>query len=245
MKILKKLAVAAVWIGVWELASLAVGADYLRPGPLPTARALAALAVTGDFWLSVWGSLRGILAGFLAGTAAGLILGSASGLSKALGGALSPLASVIKATPVASFILLALVFMKKAAVPPFSAALIVAPVVWKNVNTGFRQADPLLLEMAESFKMPFRRRLAAIYIPGAAPYFRSACVTSLGMAWKAGVAAEVICAPHDTIGRSMYLSKIYFETPELFAWTFTVIIISFILELLLGRLIGGKRNVKD
>ena len=49
MKILKKLAVAAVWIGVWELASLAVGADYLLPGPLPTARALAANAVTGDF----------------------------------------------------------------------------------------------------------------------------------------------------------------------------------------------------
>lgn len=245
MKILKKFAVAVLWIGVWELASLIVGADYLLPGPLPTAKALAALAVTGEFWLSVWGSLRGILSGFVIGTAAGVIFGSVSGLSKALNGVLSPLASVVKATPVASFILLALVFMKKAAVPAFSAALIVAPVVWKNVNTGFREADPLLLEMADSFKMPFRRRLAAVYIPSAAPYFRSACVTALGMAWKAGVAAEVICAPHDTIGRSMYLSKIYFETPELFAWTFTVIIISFILETVLGSLIGGKRDVKN
>ena len=41
------------------------------------------------------------------------------------------------------------------------------------------------------------------------PYFLSACRLSLGMCWKAGVAAEVIGVPSGSIGEKLYNAKIY------------------------------------
>ena len=62
------------------------------------------------------------------------------------------------------------------------------------------------------------------------PYFLSACRLSLGMCWKAGVAAEVIGVPSGSIGEKLYNAKIYLNTPDLFAWTIVIIVISFVFE---------------
>ena len=70
------------------------------------------------------------------------------------------------------------------------------------------------------------------------PYFASACRTALGLAWKAGVAAEVLCLPEAAIGTQVYQAKIYLETPDLFAWTLVVLALSFALEGLLGKLLS-------
>ena len=69
-----------------------------------------------------------------------------------------------------------------------------------------------------------------IYFPQTKPFFKSAGITGLGLAWKSGIAAEVISMPKLSIGRSLYEAKLYIETPELFAWTLTVIILSIITE---------------
>ena len=53
------------------------------------------------------------------------------------------------------------------------------------------------------------------------------------MAWKAGIAAEVLAVPKQAIGTEIYFSKLWFETPTLFAWTIVIIILSFIIEKLL------------
>ena len=62
------------------------------------------------------------------------------------------------------------------------------------------------------------------------PHFLSACRLSLGMCWKAGVAAEVIGVPSGSIGEKLYNAKIYLNTPDLFAWTIVIIVISFVFE---------------
>lgn len=61
-------------------------------------------------------------------------------------------------------------------------------------------------------------------------------VTSLGLAWKAGIAAEVLCTPKGAIGTQLYNAKIYIETTDLFAWTFVVVILSLLLEFAFVRL---------
>lgn len=74
------------------------------------------------------------------------------------------------------------------------------------------------------------------------PYFLASCRASLGMAWKAGIAAEVLCIPEKAIGTQMYFAKTYLETTELFAWTLAVIIFSVIIEKLI---IFGLRRLAD
>ena len=50
------------------------------------------------------------------------------------------------------------------------------------------------------------------------------------MAWKSGIAAEVIGVPAHSIGEKLYMAKIYLSTAELFAWTFVIIIVSKVFE---------------
>jgi len=113
----------------------------------------------------------------------------------------------------------------------------VMPVIYTNVLNGIRNTDTKLLEMADVFGIPARRRIMYIYVSQILPFFQSACLVGLGLCWKAGIAAEVIGIPGGSIGERLYMAKIYFTTPDLFAWTLTIIIISVVFEKLFMLLI--------
>jgi len=120
-------------------------------------------------------------------------------------------------------------------VPPrdlslLTAFLMVFPPVYLNLLEGMTQTDPKLLEMAQVFRVPLLRRIKGIYVPQTLPYFRSACSLALGLCWKAGVAAEVIGLPTGSLGERLYTAKIYLETPDLFAWTATIVAVSVLFE---------------
>ena len=74
--------------------------------------------------------------------------------------------------------------------------------------------------------MPFARRLRGIYLPAVLPHFRSAASLGLGLCWKSGVAAEVIGIPGGSIGEKLYKAKVYLATPDLFAWTVAIVLLS-------------------
>ena len=156
---------------------------------------------------------------------------------------LSPLLGVIKATPIASFIILAWLWISSGKLPVFITSLIVIPIVWSNVSEGIRSVDKSLLEVASVYKFSLSKKLFKLYIPSIAPFFMAACKSSLGLAWKAGISAEVLTTPQKAIGTELYLSKTYLELPNLFAWTLVVIILSMVFEKLfiLGIEKAGKR----
>lgn len=233
----KALLAAAFWVAVWQLASMAVNLPLLLPGPGLVLKALGALAQEADFWMQVAFTLLRILGGFLLGAAAGYGLAVLTVFVRPCDLLLSPAIRVIRATPVASFILLCMLWMKSGLVPGFIAGLMVLPVVWGNVSEGFRQTDVQLLEMAKIYGMGRIKTFLVLYIPSAMPYFRAACITAMGMAWKSGVAAEVLCQPRNAVGTGLYYAKIYLETPNLFAWTAVVVFLSVIVEKLIARLL--------
>ena len=57
--------------------------------------------------------------------------------------------------------------------------------------------------------------------------------TAAGLAWKSGVAAEVLCLPEPSLGQCIYYTKYYLDIPELFAWTAATVALSMVLERLL------------
>lgn len=236
------------WVAVWWILSLIVGKEVLIPTPLRVLKRLFELLKTAEYYRIVGLSLVRITAGYFAAVLLGLVFGVLSAKFEAVQLLLAPLLSVIRATPVASFIILALVFLNRQLIPGAIAFLMVFPVMCGNIRTGILETDRKLLEMASVFRMKKTRVLRYIQIPAVRPYFTAAFRTSLGLAWKAGVAAEVLCNPKYSIGRMLYESKIYLETAELFAWTVTVIVMSVILEkllmLLVTRLEKGRQEEK-
>lgn len=229
-KFLKILLPVLFWIGVWEIAALRVGNVLLFPNPGAVLRSLWGLMQTEEFYSITLHSLWNVLAGILYAVALGIVLAAATHLSSLLHTLTLPLMTVIKATPVASFIVLLLIWIGSARVPTVITFLIVLPVIWTNLDEGLRRQDPLLREVVRIYRFSPWKRMTALTIPSVKPYFISACRTSLGLAWKAGIAAEIIAMPRDSIGTMIGNAKQYLNTEEMFAWTFTVILLSLLLE---------------
>jgi NitT/TauT family transport system permease protein len=243
-RICRVLLIAAFWIGVWAFAAWRVGKPLLFPTPLSVVNRLFELMQTKDFYLITARSLWSVLSGILIATLGGSILAVITSRISLLREAILPLMTVIKATPVASFIILALIWIGSAKVPTFITILIVLPVIWTNLDEAFRRIDPQLVEVARVYKIPYPRRLCLLILPSVKPYFVSACRSSMGLAWKAGIAAEIIAMPLGTIGTMIGNAKQYIETVDMFAWTLTVILLSLAIEFLFAALLGrlGKEQ---
>lgn len=232
------LAVLLFWTALWVLLARLVGQELLLPSPLQVLKKLVSLAGTQVFWLATGRSILRVLAGLLSATLLGVLLAvltERSALARLL---LSPVMTLVKSTPVASFIILALLWLGRDVLPAFITALMVLPVVWANVSAGLAGRDGQLLELARVYRLPRLRVLRRITIPSVLPHFRAALRSSLGMGWKAGIAAEVLTVPPLSIGKNIFEAKLYLETTELFAWTLTVIVLSLIIERILLRLVG-------
>ena len=143
---------------------------------------------------------------------------------------LSPLISVLKAVPVASFTILALIWVSSKNLSVLVTILICVPIVYLNMLEGIDSLDSKLKEMSTVFGIPPMRRFVGIYLSQLLPYFRSAAGLAIGLCWKSGAAAEVIGIPDGSIGEKLYQAKIYLETADLFAWTAVIIFVSWLCE---------------
>lgn len=229
-RVLTGVGVAVFWLGIWQIISMAVAQELLVPAPLAVAATMWRMMHTVPFWKATGLSLWRITVGFLVSAVVGSIAAVLTTRYRLADTLLTPVLRIVRAAPIASFIILALVWIKTESLPSFISFFMVVPVVWANVEKGIRQTDAELLEMAQVYRFSRFKTLIHIRIPSIMPYFLAACTTGIGFAWKSGIAAEVICRPDFSIGKQMQEAKIYLETPEVFAWTITVVVLSMLLE---------------
>ena len=247
--IIRKILVILFWVGIWAAAAAWVNKPLLLPKPIQVFARIFQLAITASFWKITATTLLRIMMGILVSIALGVFTAVLTHRYTIVHELLSPFLTIVKVTPVASFILLALIWIGRDTVPSVISALMVFPVVWTNVRTGLKNIDSELLEMADIYRIPRVLRFKRIIVPSVMPYFMSAVQTGIGIGWKAGIAAEVLTVPIHSMGKMIYESKLYMETLDLFAWTIVVIVISLILEKILtaaiSRMTIRAREVTD
>ncbi len=238
-------AVAVFWVTLWAMLSGNIGEEILLPSPAKVMETLWAMWRTAIFWRSVALSLLRILCGFVAAVIGGTLLAVITTRFRVLHALLSPLLHIVRAAPVASFIILAYVWIRVQILPAFIAFLMVLPLVWTNVSEGIKNTDRKLIETARVFRLGQWKTFRLVRLPSIRPYFTAACTTGLGFAWKSGIAAEVICTPANSIGKQLYSAKAYLETPEVFAWTVTVVVLSVVLEHVLLQAVKHRKAVAE
>ena len=229
-KILKISLIAVLWLGLWQVLAMIVDQELLLPTPVTVAKRLLEMSLTASFYRIIARSLIRMLAGIIAGTAVGILGGSLTAFSRTARDIFAPLLAAIKATPVASFIILLVLYVSRDSAPLIIALMMVSPIVWTGVEAGILNTDKELLEMSDAYKMSTLSKIKHLYIPSATPYFLASLRSSLGMAWKAGIAAEVLLGPIISIGKMIAEAKTNLETANLFAWTVVVVIVSVIIE---------------
>ena len=243
-----KIAVAALWLALWQLLAVCVGHDFILASPLQVLARLCELIVTGEFWQTLLCSALHILAGFFIGLVTGVTAAACSAHFPVFCALIAPLYTVIRAIPVASYVVLALFWLPSRSLSICIAALVVFPLIYASALAEIARTDPKMLEMARLFRLPAHKTWLYCRVLPALDAFSASCATAIGMAFKSGVAAELICMPDGTIGDKLYRAKVYLMSGELLAWTIAVILLSAAcsrlladaLQLLKRKLEGGR-----
>lgn len=226
------------WLAVWQVGAMLLGQELLLVSPVRAAGRLLELIPTEGFLRSVAFSSGRILGGFGLGLTCGTLLALLAGKFRFVRTLLAPLVAAVKAVPVASITVLALVWVSSRNLSVLVTFLIALPVVYSNMLESLGSMDPKLTEMAELYHISGWKRFAGVYLSQLLPGFCSAAKLAIGLSWKSGAAAEVIGIPSGSIGEKLYEAKVYLETADLFAWTIAVILLSWLSEKLFLFLVG-------
>lgn len=229
-KIITKLLIITFLLFLWEIICRVFDTQVYFPSFFVTVKTLSKLVLLEEFWISVLSSLIRVFIGFILAMLLGFVLGIICSYVKLIKDIVSFIMVIIKSTPVVSFIILFLIWIKTDYLPAFTCILMSMPIMYENVIMGISSIDKKLVEVSIVYKINKLSYIKKVIIPSLKPFVFNAIVSSFGIGWKSCIAAEVIARPHFGIGTKLYDSKVYLETPNLFAYTFVVIILSYIFE---------------
>lgn len=227
----------AVILAFWQGAAVIVNNTILLVSPLNVIVRCSQLIFIPSFWQTVAFSFVHVFAGYIIAVLSGMILAVLAGRFKVVSIFLQPIMQTIKTVPIVSFIVLCLVWLSSADLSIFIVFLMVLPIIYSNLYEGIVSTDKNLLEMAHLFNMSGVKTLIYVYLPHLKPFLLSAFGVTLGLAWKAGIAAEIIAVPDGSIGDMIYHAKVYLNTTDMLSWTLVVVVISVITEKLILKLL--------
>ncbi len=231
-----KLAAIIFWLLIWHIVSITVSLQIVLPTPISVLEKLLELAATVKFWTAICFSFIKIIAGIGIGIVLALVISVLTAKVNTFNALFSVPLNVIKSTPVASFIIMALVWIKSGYIATFVTAVMVLPIVWSNMHEGIISVDKKSIEVGKCYNFTFKKNLRYIYVPHLRPFFNASLTSAAGLGWKAGIAAEVIASPKDAIGAYLNDAKVYLETEEMFAWTVAIIVLSALIQFLIKAL---------
>lgn len=218
------------WIALWGLIS-AVANNFIVPSPLQTGRVLMDLLMSGQTYGIIFSSLSRVLLSLLVGIAFGVVFGILAGLNEFIYKLLVPMVNFITATPVVSFIIILFMYIKNdSLVPVICGILLCFPIIYNNVLHGYKMVSSELINMSQVYRVPMHRKILKLYIPSTLPYVFAGILTSVGICWKATIAAELIGIIENSIGLQLYNGKVFLEYDHVFAWTILIVLSSVLIQ---------------
>lgn len=229
-KVLKLVLPAIFWLGAWEIIALFFSNRFLFPSIGQTALALYDVVISENFIINVSLTLLRVLTGLIIGVFCGALFAFLTNRFEYFSYIFKPVITIFKSTPVASFIIILWIIMNGSALSVFICFMMVMPIVWQNLVDGYNAIDKELLEVSDIFEFDYFKKARLIIFPTLFRYLIPAIITSVGLAWKSEIAAEIIAYTENSIGAAINDSKMNFDTPSVFAWTLIVIALSVLFE---------------
>ena len=225
------------WLILWHVASEIIANSIIIVSPVAAFVRLFELALFGYFWHSIGASLFRIIIGFMMALVLGVVIAALTARIKFLFVLFLPVFNIMKSIPVASFIILAWMWMNSQNLSTFIAFITVLPIVFFNTYEGIKTTDVKLLQMAQVFCVRPHKIVRDIFFPAVLPHVVSAASSGLGFAFKSGIAAEIIGLARNTIGFNLHTARIFLQTEDVFAWTIAIILLSYVMEKLFTMII--------
>ena len=228
-------------LALWQGAAVLLGprGRLILPPPRAVLERLFALGAEGAFWADGGRTLLEVSAALGLILGLGLFLGVALGASRRLDALCEPALALLQATPVVSWLALAVfAFGIGWRGPVLLTTLNLLPLATLTVRSGFRSVDGELLEMARVFRVPRGRVLARIVLPSLRPFLGAALDVAAPGAWKAVLVTEYLCGDGGW-GVRLAWARQTVDTPALYAVTLAAVLGGWGFERLLRRM--GRR----
>ena len=230
LKILKALLIIASCLAIWEIFAVIKNNEFVLPRVSTTLKSLVEIVSNNSFYIIVLTTLLRVLLGLGLGVAFGVVLATACHFLPWINLFVSPILSIIKATPVASFIVLLWLSLSGNSLPMLIAFLMVLPIVWQNIMDAYAALPKKLIEVSEIYNVSLKKRIKYLYLPHIYSYLAPAFITSIGLAWKSEIATEIIAYTANSIGQQINNHRQFAETSHVFAWTIVIVALSIVLE---------------
>jgi len=216
--------------------------EILLPSPLIVFKKFIYLLGQVDFYKAIFLSTIKIIAGFLISIAIGVIFAYLAYKYKLFYDFISPLIRIFRSIPLASLVIFLLFWANKDYLSIYISFIMAMPLIFQNVYDGLSDIDKNILQMADIYKVSEIKKIKYIYKVKVKAFLYSSIISISGLVFKAGIAAEVIGLPKNSIGNNLYNAKVYLDMPNLFAWTLAILLISSFFEITLKKLLGAKND---
>ncbi len=230
------------WLFIWHIGSLIVNNEFMFPSIKKTFAALTVLVSQKSFYNAVFLSILRVLTGLVFGCFFGTILAIICNKFSLANDIFSPMITIIRSTPVASFIVILWVLMNGDKLSIFVGFIMVLPIIWQSTIDGISSIDKNLIEVTSVFEFSSFKKFKLLVLPTLKKYLFPAIITSTGLAWKAEIAAEIIAYTKHSIGQGINDAKYNMDTATVFAWTLVIIFFSIILESAAKFLLRRSKN---
>lgn len=241
IKVLKTILSIFSILAIWELIAFIVNDNYFMPDVIDTFNSLLTIIASGDFFKVLFTAFYRVISGLLLGIILGVFLATLCYKFDIFNTLLAPVISIMKATPVACIIVLLWIRLNYTEIAVFVVVLMVLPIVWQNVFDGYKSIDPSLVEVTRIFELTPLQKLKALILPSMLSYLLPAIITSVGLAWKAEIAAEIMT--NSNIGKLIYDFKtVSYDTASIFAWTVIIVLFSIVFEKTAKYFLGRLAN---
>lgn len=181
---------------IWQMCSVVgVLPDKILPAPTTIAAAGWEVFLSGALGAALGASATRVALGFALGAVFGIGLGLLVGLSTLIDAALDPLLQALRALPHLGLVPLFIIWFGIGELPKLLLiALGVLFPLYLNTASGFRQADPKLLEAARVMGFSFVQRVRRVILPSAAPALFVGLRQASASAWLTLIVAEQVNA---------------------------------------------------
>lgn len=225
---------------IWQIFAMVIHSPLILPLPRETLEVLVQDIGRPLFWQHVGATACRSLLAFGIAVVTGTLLGAVTGSSENLHNLLVFPLAILRATPVVSFILLALFWFGTSLVPVFVAVVMSLPVMSGAIESGIKNTNKELIACCRVYGFSRGKMIRHLYFPSCKPYFFSGSLAVFGLSWKVVAAAEVISLPHRSAGTLLQSAKVHLETAQVFAITLVLVVLSFVLESLFSFILRKR-----
>jgi len=197
---------------------------------------------SGEMLPAMWATLARVFIAFVLSMVLGTGIGMVAGRSKGIDAAIDPWLVIALNLPVLMVVTLVYIWLGLTEAAAILAVCIAKiPTVVVTVREGARALDPSLDELAQSFALPWLRRLRRIVLPQMAPYLAAAARGGLSVTWKIVLIVELIGRPNG-VGFELNLFFQNFDVAGIIAYGLVFALVMLAVEALVLQKLERRAN---